>query len=114
LNSRPLFKGNQGFFAGFAGELPGCVKFTHTQNAHFRKKSASAITLDYLGLPWITLDLPGFPAPKHALRLQLFATGAKLQPSATTCNHLQLPAYFAVRSPKKPAFTCEYLRVLAG
>jgi hypothetical protein len=27
----------------------------------FRKKSASAITLDYLGLPWIALDYLGLP-----------------------------------------------------
>jgi hypothetical protein len=64
----------------------------------FRTKSASAITSDYLGLPWITLDFP----PHNAL------SGFSFLPQAPSCNHLQ-PSATIRNYPQPSATICNLL-----
>jgi hypothetical protein len=60
-----------------------------------RKKSASAITLDYLGLPLISRPKTRSQASAFCHKRQV-ATHPQL--SATICNYLQLPAYIAAQT----------------
>jgi hypothetical protein len=87
------------------------VNFTRPPSALFRNKSQSAFNLDYLGLPWITLDYLGLAATW----LATFAGGDQsfLHPFAPRVATFPLQ-YFKEQPPARPVILPRQSAATAG